>query len=157
MKEYLLKTRAYATSFVIPLLLAIPIAPIVARIEKYLFSDWEFLKFLILFMTIDTLVSWWYHIKQKTFSSKGFAQLFTKIIIYSLLLILSHGFAVHTIGGETLDPLKWFRTFICTALMVREGISIVENMNKIKPGIIPPAITKYLKGFDEHGKFNKPN
>lgn len=157
MKDLIQKMRKYAMSFVIPLLLAIPLSPVVGFVEKYIFADWEFLKFLILFMTLDTVVSWWYHIKNKSFSSKGFARLFTKIIIYSILLIIAHGFATHTVNGETIEPLKWFRTFICTALMVREGISIVENLNKIMPGIIPERITRYLKDFDEHGKFNKSN
>ena len=147
--------RKYLMSFAWPALLAIPISAITGVIEKYLFADWDFLWFLIIFMTIDTLTSWWYHIKNKSFSSKGFARLFTKIIIYSILLILAHGFAAHTVNGETIEPLKWFRTFICTALMVREGLSIIENLNKIMPGIIPPMITKYLNDFDEHGKFKK--
>lgn len=155
--KYINKTKKYAASFFIPFMAAIPLYPAVAIIEKYLFSDWEFLKYLIVFMTIDTLTSWWYHIREKSFSSKGFARLFTKIIIYSILLIIAHGFAAHTVSGEIIEPLKWFRTFICTALMVREGLSIIENLNKIMPGIIPPAITKYLNDFDENGKFKKNN
>ena len=79
--------------------------------------------------------------------------LFVKIIIYSILLVIAHGFASYTIEGEQIEPLKWFRSFICTALLIRESISIVENSNKIMPGIIPSMITKYLKDFDEKGQF----
>lgn len=157
MRNLLRKMRRYATSFVLPVILAIPLSTIFSVIEKYVFADWEFLKFLIVSMTIDTGTSWWYHIKQRTFSSKGFAQLFTKIIIYSILLIVAHIFGAYTVNGESFEQMKWFRTFICTALIVRESISIVENVNKIKPGIIPEKIARYLKDYDETGKFNKPN
>jgi phage-related holin len=149
--------KRYILSFAAPLVLAFPLSFIAGFFEKYLFSDWEFLRFLILFMLIDLAASWWYHIRQKDFSSKGFSQLFVKIIVYSILLILSHGFASFTVAGESLEPMTWFRTFICTALLVREAISIVEKLNKIKPGIIPSTIVKYLKGFDDNGKFHAPD
>lgn len=149
------KIQKYLFSFIIPCLMAIPFSWLLEIFERYVFADWEFLRFLIVFMTLDTVVSWWYHIKKKDFSSKGFSMLFVKIIIYSVLLIIAHGFASYTIGGEPIEPLKWFRAFICTALLIRESISIVENLNKIMPGIIPPMVTKYLKGFDEKGRFKK--
>jgi len=145
--------KKYAFSFALPCVVAAPASLVLDMFQKYIFSDWEFLRFLIVFMALDTLVSWWYHILKKTFSSRGFSQLFVKIITYSILLILAHGFAAYTVGGETFEPLKWFRAFICTALLVREGISIVENLNKIKPGIIPTTISKYMKDFNEKGEF----
>lgn len=153
MRYILSKIREYTFSFMYPVVLSIPISGITILFEKYIFSDWEFLKFLVIFMTIDTLISWWYHINKRSFSSKGFSRVFTKIIVYFVLLIIAHGFATHTVGGEIVEPLKWFRTFICTALLVREGISILENLNKIMPGIIPDKITKYLRDFDENGEF----
>lgn len=147
--------QKYMFSFLIPCLIAIPFSWLFDLFERYIFADWEFLRFLIVFMTLDTVVSWWYHIKQRDFSSKGFSRLFVKIIIYSVLLIIAHGFATYTIAGEQVEPLKWFRSFICTALLIRESISIVENLNKIMPGIIPPIITRYLNDFDENGRFKK--
>jgi len=151
------KLRKYLFSFFIPCLMAIPFSWFFELFERYIFADWEYLRFLIIFMTLDTFVSWWFHIKKRDFSSKGFSMLFVKIIIYSILLIIAHGFASYTIAGEVVEPLKWFRSFICTALLIRESISIVENLNKIMPGIIPPIITRYLNDFDEKGYFTKNN
>lgn len=149
------KIQQYVFSFVTPCLMAVPFFGLLECFERYVFADWEFLRFLLVFMTLDTVVSWWFHIKARDFSSKGFSMLFVKIIIYSVLLIIAHGFASCTIGGEPVEPLKWFRPFICTALLIRESISIVENLNKIMPGIIPTTITKYLNDFDEKGQFRK--
>lgn len=151
MESLWLKMRKYALSFIFPVWLSLPLASILSVIEKYLFADWEFLKFLVVFMAIDTFSSGWYHIQKKDVSSKGFSRLFTKIIIYSILLVIAHGFASYTVGGVPAEPLKWFRSFICTALLIREGLSIVENLNKVMPGIIPPIIAKYLRDFDEKG------
>lgn len=147
--------QKYLFSFIIPCLVSVPFSWLVELFERYIFADWEFLRFLIVFMTLDTVVSWWFHIKQRSFSSKGFSMLFVKIIIYAVLLIIAHGFASYTIGGEPVEPLKWFRSFICTALLIREAISIVENLNKIMPGIIPRRITRYLNDFDENGHFKR--
>ena len=63
---------------------------IVDWIEKYIFRDWEFLKFLVVLIVIDTLVSWVFHLRKKDFSSKGFAMIMTKLFVYSCLLIVAH-------------------------------------------------------------------
>jgi toxin secretion/phage lysis holin len=147
--------RKYLHSFIPPVIISIPLSILVELFEKYIFSDWDFLRFLVVFLILDTLTSWWYHIREKDFSSKGFAQLFVKLIIYSILLIVAHVFTGYTIQSNPEVVFDWFGTFICTALLVREGISIVENLNKIKPGLIPKIITKYLKDFDEKGIYKK--
>ena len=36
--------------------MALPIAPILEFIEKYVFGDWEFVKFLIVLVVIDTVL-----------------------------------------------------------------------------------------------------
>lgn len=152
----------YLYSFILPFSLAIPFSMLVVPlsmiyplVEKYMFADWEYVKFLMIFVIIDTLTSWWYNIKNKSFSSIGYSLIFKKIIIYSILLILAHGLATHTIDGEILGPLKWCRTFICTALLIREAISIIENLNKIMPGIIPEKITSYFKDFENSDKLKE--
>lgn len=149
------ETRSYLSSFIAPALVALPLSWMLELFERYIFADWEYVRYLVVFMTLDTLISWWHHLRVKDLSSRGFARLFTKLIVYAVLLIIAHGFASYTIGGEQLEPLKWFRAFICSALLVRESISIVENLNKIRPGLIPPIITKHLKDFDEKGKCDK--
>ena len=36
-------------------LISIPLAPIMELVEKYVFGDWEFAKFLIVLVVIDTM------------------------------------------------------------------------------------------------------
>ena len=143
--------KAYLGSFCYPLLVAIPLSPIVDWIEKYIFRDWEFLKFLVVLIVIDTLVSWVFHLRKKDFSSKGFAMIMTKLFVYSCLLIVAHVLGRYTIDGQVTTTFTWFRSLMSTALIVRESVSIVENAGKISPNLVPSWIRKYLRDFDENG------
>lgn len=152
---YKKKVINYIASFFYPLLVAIPLTPIVDWIEKYIFKDWEFLKYLVVLIAIDTVISWLYHFMHKDFSSKGFGMILIKLIIYSSLLVVGHVLGSYTIDGQTTTTFTWFRTLICTSLLVRETISIVENVGKINPNLVPLWIRKYLKDFDENGFLSK--
>lgn len=109
----------------------------------------------MILIVIDTLVSWVYHIKNRDFSSKGFAMIITKLIIYSALLIVSHVLGNFTIEGGSIESYAWFKSIICNALIIRESISIVENSSKLCPNLVPSRIKKYLADFDENGFFKK--
>lgn len=156
MRKTLDKVINYVASFFYPLLLAIPTSPIVDWTEKYIFKDWEFVKYLIVLIVIDTAMSWTYHIIHKDFSSKGFGMIFIKLLIYASLLIVAHVLGSYTIDGQQSNTFTWFRSLMCTALLVREAISIIENVGKINPELVPLWVRKYLKDFDENGFVRKP-
>lgn len=152
------KTRQYVTSFIYPLLFALPLSFFVDGIEKYIFKDWEFLKFLVVLIALDTLLSWIYHIFfTQDFSSKGFGMIFVKLITYGALMIVGHVMGSFSINNLPQETFTWFRSLILTALLVREALSIVENTGKIYPQGVPLWIRKYLKDFDEHGFAIRPN
>lgn len=145
--------KNYIYSFYFPIFLSIPISfsNTTLFIEQYVFRDWEFLKYLMILIVVDTLVSWVYHIKNRDFSSKGFAMIITKLIIYCALLIVSHVLGNFTIEGGSIESYAWFKSIICNALIIRESISIVENTSKLCPNLVPSRIKKYLADFDENG------
>lgn len=147
------KIREYVMSLYFPVLLSIPISfsNTASFIEKYVFRDWEFLKYLMILIVIDTLVSWVYHIKNKDFSSKGFSMIITKLFIYSAILIVSHVMGNFTVEGGNVEIYAWFRAVVCNALIIRESISIVENAARVSPTLVPQRIRKYLSDFDEFG------
>lgn len=148
--------REYLGSFVYPLFFAIPLTPIVNWIEKYIFHDWEFVKYLIIMICIDTLISWIYHIKQKDFSSKGFGMIFIKLFSYFSLLSMAHVLSSYTVNGNPSDTFSWINSLICTSLLIREAISVVENVSKLNPSFVPVWLRKVLNDFDENGFINKP-
>lgn len=147
--------RNYMISFYYPILIAIPISPILTWFEKYVFGDWEFLKFLIVLIVVDTILGIFNSLKKKSLSLSGFEKVLTKLISYGCALIVAHNLSSYRILGEIVTGFDWFRTTICTALIVRESLSILNNIQKVYPNVLPPRIRKYLKYYDETGQLKK--
>ncbi len=149
------RVKNYVMSFYIPIVVAIPITPFVGWFEKYVFGDWEFLKFLVVLMIVDTLMGFLHHIKKKDFSVEGFEKILIKVICYGCALIVAHDLSSYKILGASIGGFEWFRVTICTALIVREALSILNNIQKVYPNVLPPRIRKYLKYYDETGEIKK--
>lgn len=140
-------------SFYIPIVVAVPITPIMGYFEKYVFGDWMFLNYLVVLIVLDTLIGFVYHIMKKDFSIEGFEKILIKLICYGCALIVAHNLSSFKVLGSPVSGFEWFRVTICAALMVREGLSIINNIQKIYPDILPPRIRKYLKYYDDNGDF----
>lgn len=129
-------------------LLAVPVTPFTELFERYVFGDWEFVKFLVVLVCVDTGLGFIKHWITHDVSSKAYGMIARKLIVYSCVMILSHVMGNFNIAGEVVDSFVWFRYFACTALMVREALSIVENVEEISPVFFPKTIITKLKGFD---------
>lgn len=127
--------------------------PIFKIVEKYFFADWEFLKFLFVLVIGDTVLGFYKHFKHKTLSSKAWGKIINKLISYGSLLIVSHVLGSFTIKGETIHSFGWLHTLVFASLMVKEGISIIENIGAINENLVPKWLLKKLKEFDKNGKF----
>ena len=137
-------------------LVSIPLSPIAELFEKYVFGDWEFVKFLIVLISLDTLLGFVKHYIAKDVDSRAFAMIAKKLIAYSAVMILSHVLSNFAVDGESVESFVWFRYFACSALMVREAISIIENSEEILPGFFPKSVISRLKGFDSDTGEKKP-
>ena len=47
----------------------------------------------------------------------------------------------------------WFDDLAYSAIVVREAISIIENIGAINNNLLPPWILKRLRQFDSTGKY----
>lgn len=130
------------------LIFSVPVSMIVGFFEKYIFADWEFVKWLVILMLIDTLLGFIKHWFRHDLSSRAWGMVAKKIIIYSSVLALTHVLSNFCIAGIQMDSFLWFRTFACSALIVREALSIIENVEEIYPGFFPSWIVKRFKEFD---------
>lgn len=130
------------------ILLSVPISPFTELFERYVFGDWEFVKWLVVLVIVDTGLGFIKHWIKHDVSSKAYGMIAKKILVYSCVLILSHVMSNFEVAGSAVDSFVWFRYFACSALMVREALSIVENVEEICPGFFPKAIITKLKGFD---------
>lgn len=123
-------------------------------VEVHLFSDWDFLISMLIMVHLDTLLGIWKSAKFKQVSSRGFAGYFEKLIMYFVFLIATHQLFSFPIEGKPNVLFGWIKNLSYTLIMVREAISLVENIGVIRPGLINPNILSYLKKFDASGKFS---
>lgn len=103
--------------------------PIVAFTEKYLFADWQFLKWLALFMILDLItgIAKAWHNKQ-AITSYGFRRTVVKAVQYGTFLVVMHILDNFEIDGERTEMFGWIVTGAYSFLMGVEGKSILENI-----------------------------
>jgi phage-related holin len=106
--------------------------------------SWDLVTGLLTLLMVDTFLGVWKHAKRGSLSSSGFGKFAGKVIIYWLFVKV-----VDKIAGATL--LSWTGDVMISALMVREAISIFENIAYLYPELVPKWILRKLKDFDEAG------
>jgi hypothetical protein len=133
------------------------LTPATVFIEKYVFNDWQFLVFLMVMITCDSVIAIVCHWKNRSLSNKGFAKLFIKVIIYTCFLTATHALRYYTIEGIPNSIFTWVDYFCYSAIMLREFMSILEGIACLNPNIIPAWVMKRFKAFDTEGNFIKPD
>ena len=128
-------------------------AGIKAVADTYLFADWQFFLFLLGMIMVDTILGTYKAWKNKTLESRAYARLFEKILLYGGALIMSHILMQFTIKGKASGFFDWTDDVLFCGIMVREAISILENIGEIRPDFLPKFILARLKKFDESGEF----
>lgn len=136
------------------LIFALPLS-IAAEIGRYFYQDWEFAKWIGVAVAVDTLLSLVKHWIHKDASSEEFWSKFAKkIFVYMLLLIIANVLTNYTVQGNVVGTTQWMGTYLCTYMIVRECISVMENANAIIP-IFPKSIIKRFKDFNDKGEYIK--
>jgi phage-related holin len=147
--KFLRQFTQYMSCFIFPYFAAIQLNTVFGNMfEKYIFGDWEFLRYLTVIVATDTILAVIYHIRSRTLSSRGFSMIFTKVISYSAMLIVANAARnIHTEvsidnGGE------WVASLICWSLFMREGLSIMEKLSLLNINVVPKKIMKYFREFN---------
>lgn len=146
-----------ATKLLFMLAISLCLTPIVGFLEKYMFSDWEFVRFLVILVAGDTFLGFVKAWRNHKVHSKGFAQIFFKLIAYMSVLILTHVLTHYKVNDNPANIFLWFDDMAYAAMIVRESISILENIGAIYPRAVPVWLLKRLKEFDLKGKFKTDN
>lgn len=126
------------------------LAPLIEFVNKYVFDDWEYLKFLFVIVMVDTCLGFYKAIMKREVSSRGFAMVFNKVTIYSCTLIATSVLVRFTVEGAVQTAFGWFDSVVFSAIIVRETISIFENTAEIDPKLLPRQLLRYLKAFDKY-------
>jgi phage-related holin len=124
---------------------------VVMIIDKYVFNDWEFIAMLTVLIALDTILGFYVAFVKKDVSSDKFAKLFTKIIVYMVMLICSHSATHVKANGNDIMILAWLDSVIYSGIVVREILSLFEKCAIIQPSLVPQWIIKRLKQYNETG------
>lgn len=122
-------------------------------LDTYVFADWQFVLFLLVMIIVDTGLGTYNAWKMKVLESRAYARLFEKILLYGSVLVMSHILMKFPVHGVVTGLFDWIDDILYCAIMVREAISIVENVGEIKPDLLPKWVLSRLKKFDESGQF----
>lgn len=129
----------------------------VSFIEKYLFCDWELLSWISILIGLEFLVKTYIAFREKKFSSKSIDPLLQKCILYSICLILGHILKNYTIDKRHPTHLDWLSNYLAIGLILRETLSIIETLSRIK-GFIPRWLLAKLGNMGTHlFDFSKEN
>lgn len=124
--------------------------------NKYVFSDWDFVPFLAVAITIDTLTGVYVNGKLGRIHSFKMRSLFEKLQMYVVGLIIIHGLATHVVDGSPNQLVQVIVPFLKGGfyfyMLACEAISIEENLQRIGKGYLPKWIKTKLMDYKETGK-----
>lgn len=124
----------------ITLLFNLPFLLVMPFIEKYIFSDLLFLPWLLLAMTLDLITGINKVVHRHGWSgvnSYGLRRTVSKVIQYSVFLILINLLVNFEISGETvMGELSWVIKVSQQYLIFIEAKSIKENLDEVNPDLL---------------------
>lgn len=124
-------------------------------IERYIFSDWPFLIWLLVLIVLDTFLGLGNAFIRWEINPKKFGGILVKGVVYGSVLIFGHVFENVEISGNTIPGGVYLKMTLYVGVVVVEGISIIRNLGKINPSLVPKFILKRMEGFNETGDFNE--
>lgn len=154
LKRYSLELKMASSNKILTIFLASSTLTMVKElIEKYIYSDWEFAIFLTILIALDTITGIMRAWKQHNFTSRKLGEdLAVKITLYCVTLITVHVLSYFTVDGKHPIFIVYVDTLALSGFMIREAISVLENISVISPSMFPTYLLKRLKMFDENGK-----
>lgn len=117
-------------------------------IETYVFRDWEYLKWILVLVVVDTVLGAVAAWRSRAFSSRGFSSFIPKAAIYGGVLVVTNVLQHFTIGGQHVEAFDWLAHLILVGIILRESISVLENAAKIDSRILPSWILRSLKNVE---------
>lgn len=152
----------FLAEFTAPMLIASGLfATVLGWIDKYLFTEWEFLLWMTILVVFDTATGMFAAWRQDRISSKKMVGVPIKIGIYGVSLSVTHIMSASIISKmpdmtheAATDIAQYFDCAVYCFMMFREALSINENLGKVGMAFLPKFLMKKMQDFDEKGNFN---
>jgi phage-related holin len=124
--------------------------------EKYIFSDWDFIGFLMVAIIIDTITGYYAAWAKGHVTSFRFRSMCEKLFYYFIALVVVHVLTAHSVDGHS-NPVftaafPYFKGLIYIVLLGAEVLSIDENSAKIGRGFLPTMVRKKIKNIQQVGE-----
>jgi len=118
-----------------------------AALQKYIFSDGEYLIWLLIAVMLDLITGVTKAIVQngiRHVTSQGLRMTVIKFIQYGAFLIITHVLVHFTVNGKSVSPLAFIDNWAFSLLILIEVKSVYENIVAINPKLdfIKPLIDK---------------
>ena len=118
-----------------------------AAFQKYIFSDGEYLIWLLIAVMLDLITGVTKTIVKngvKHITSQGLRMTVIKFIQYGAFLIITHVLVHFTVNGKSVSPLAFIDYWAFSLLILIEAKSVYENIVAINPKLdfIKPLIEK---------------
>lgn len=108
------------------------LAPALVFIQRYVYSDWNFLVSLLILMFLDLVTGVAKAYKTgKIVTSTGLRDTLIKIFQYGVALIVIHVLVSFQVNGQEVTLLNYADEAGYTFLIVIEAKSIFENLQKV--------------------------
>jgi hypothetical protein len=130
-------------------------APFLIFIERYVFSDWPFLVFLITLIALDTCLAVGHALYKWTFSPGRLAGVLVKFVVYGSVLVVGHVIENVEVSAQNIPGGTYFKMVIYSAVLLVESTSCFKNLGKINKNLVPLFILKRFEDFNETGDFSK--
>lgn len=132
---------------------------LVQLVNKYLWSDWEFVTWLAILIAIDTATGMWYAFRMGVINSNAMQSTIRKVVLYGITLVLIHVITNVTVRGNPNIILSYIMpqldAIMYSYIVLREVVSIVENVGKLGYNVFPKWIMRKINDFNEEGKYEK--
>lgn len=129
------------------------LAPLVQCADRYLWSDWEFAAALGVLIGADTLTGLLRAWNARSLSSRQFHRLFIKVLAYAAMLVTLHTISHHTVQGQPNSLLAgivpYFDATVYAAIVVREALSIHENLAALGYPLLPARVLRHFKAVEK--------
>lgn len=143
------------SKFKLPMIAAVISAPLLDLFNEFIFTDWRFLCFMAVLIFLDTVTGVAKAAKRGVVSSAGFTGVILKVFVYAVFLIVLNALESFSEKAAIQFAFEWVGSLGYAAVIVRESISILENLGALDDTLIPKWILKRLKDFDKDGKINE--
>lgn len=140
------------------ILLGIDLTGVFVFVQKYIFADIGFLKWLVIAMIIDLatgITKAWVLTGWQSISSKGLRDTISKCVQYGSFLIITHVLTHFEVDGKVgMQGMQWMNKLAYEFLILIEIKSVYENLIRINPDLdfvkfLVEKITKYYKNKEK--------